>query len=251
MRRHWRSLAVLALVVLGIVLVVGLVWLNDLADPTVEATAAMGSDAAVSVSTEGAIEFQPAEPATTGFILYPGARVAPEAYAPLARAIAEAGYLAVITPMPFGLAVLSPDAAGGVIADHPEIERWVVGGHSLGGAMAAQYAAGHEDLVDGLVLWAAYPADGTDLSGMDLVVGVHLGVGGRPCHARRDRGISSPAAGGHDLRRDRGRQPRRLRVLRRAGRRWRGDHQRGRPAGPGPWRPPSRVLEAVSAEVAG
>jgi dienelactone hydrolase len=170
MRRHWRSLAALALVVVGIVLVVGLVWLNDLADPTVEATAAMGSDAAVSVSSDGDIEFQPAEPATTGFILYPGARVAPEAYAPLARAIAEAGHLAVITPMPFGLAVLSPDAAAGVIADHPEIERWVVGGHSLGGAMAAQYAAGHEDLVDGLVLWAAYPAEGTDLSATDLAV---------------------------------------------------------------------------------
>jgi hypothetical protein len=170
MRRHWRSLAALALVVVGIVLVVGLVWLNDLADPTVEATAAMGSDAAVSVSSDGDIEFQPAEPATTGFILYPGARVAPEAYAPLARAIAEAGHLAVITPMPFGLAVLSPDAAAGVIADHPATARWVVGGHSPGGAMAAQYAAGHEDLVDDLVLWAAYPAEGTDLSATDLAV---------------------------------------------------------------------------------
>ncbi len=170
MRRHWRSIAALALVALGILLVVGLVWLNDLADPSAEAAAALTSDAAVSVSTEGALEFQPAEPTTTGFILYPGGRVAPEAYAPLARAIAEAGYLTVITPMPFGLAVLSPDAASGVIADHPEIEHWVVGGHSLGGAMAAQYAAGHQDLVDGLVLWAAYPADGTDLSGTDLAV---------------------------------------------------------------------------------
>ena len=86
------------------------------------------------------------------------------------RAIAEAGYLAAITPMPFGLAVLSPDAADGVIAEHPEIETWVIGGHSLGGAMAAQYADGHDDVIDGLVLWAAYPAGGTDLSDADLIV---------------------------------------------------------------------------------
>jgi hypothetical protein len=170
MRRHWRSIAVAALVILGVLLVAGFAWLNDLADPTPAATAAMASDSAVDVSVDGAIEFAPADGATTGLILYPGGRVAPEAYAPLARAIAEAGYLVVIPPMPFGLAVLSPDAADGVIADHPEIEHWVIGGHSLGGAMAAQYAAGHDDRIDGLVLWAAYPPDGTDLSGADMVV---------------------------------------------------------------------------------
>jgi dienelactone hydrolase len=169
-RRYWRRFAIVIIVVLGISLAVGFVWLNDLADPTVEASAAMASDEAVSVFSDGTLVFQPAEPGDTGFILYPGGRVAAEAYAPLARQIAEAGYLTVIPPMPFGLAVLSPDAADGVIAEHPEIDRWVIGGHSLGGAMAAQYADGHTEVIDGLVLWAAYPAGGTDLSDTDLVV---------------------------------------------------------------------------------
>jgi dienelactone hydrolase len=170
MRSRWRRIALIILVVLGIALAAGLVWLNDLADPTAEATAAMAPDETVSVSSDGAIVFEPATPASTGFVIYPGGRVSAEAYAPVARQIAEAGYLTVITPMPFGLAVLSPDAASGVIADHPEIERWVIGGHSLGGAMAAQYADGHPDVIDGLVLWAAYPAGGTDLSDSDLLV---------------------------------------------------------------------------------
>ena len=170
MKRHWRRIALLVIVVVIVALSAGFVWLNDLADPAPEATTALASDDAVTVTRDGAIVFEPAEPATTGFIFYPGGRVAAEAYAPQMRAIAEAGYLAAITPMPFGLAVLSPDAADGVIAEHPEIETWVIGGHSLGGAMAAQYADGHDDVIDGLVLWAAYPAGGTDLSDTDLVV---------------------------------------------------------------------------------
>jgi dienelactone hydrolase len=169
MRRHWRRIVLVALVVLAVVLAVGFVWLNDLADPTPEASAALAPDEAVTVTRDGAIVFQPAEPATTGFIFYPGGRVAAEAYAPQMRDIAEAGYLAVITPMPFGLAVLAPNAADAVIADHPEIDRWVIGGHSLGGAMAAQYAAENADRIDGLALWAAYPAEGTDLSGADIM----------------------------------------------------------------------------------
>jgi len=40
----------------------------------------------------------------------------------------------------------------------------VIGGHSLGGAMASSYVYNHEDELDGLVLWAAYPAENNDLS---------------------------------------------------------------------------------------
>lgn len=169
MRRRWAWLVGIVLAVLVVIVAGGYLWLSDLADPMPEAQAAMASDTAVAVSTAGRLTFQPAEPASTGFIFYPGGRVSPEAYAPPLRAIAEAGHLSVIVSVPFGLAVLDPDAADGVIEAHPEIDRWVIGGHSLGGAMAAQYAAGHADAIDGLALWGAYPADGTDLSESGLV----------------------------------------------------------------------------------
>jgi hypothetical protein len=178
-RRHWRRIALaVTAIVIGLA-AVGLFWLNDLAGPTEEAVQAMTSDADVTVTTDGRLEFQPAAPASTGFLFYPGGRVAPEAYAPSMRAIAEAGYLAVVTPMPFGLAALAPDAGDAVIAAHPEIDHWVIGGHSLGGAMAAQYAAGHDDVIDGLALWSAYPAEGTDLSGADVAVSsIHASADG-------------------------------------------------------------------------
>lgn len=169
MRRRWPWIVGILLAVLLIAVAGGLWWLSDLADPMPETEAALASDGAVTVSTSGHLTFQPTEPASTGFIFYPGGRVSPEAYAPAARAIAEAGYLSVIVPAPFGLSVLDPNAADGVIEAHPEIDRWVIGGHSLGGAMAAQYADGHADSIGGLALWAAFPAAGTDLSDMELV----------------------------------------------------------------------------------
>ncbi|MFZ5809517.1 MAG: alpha/beta fold hydrolase [Chloroflexota bacterium] len=99
-----------------------------------------------------------------GLILYPGGRVDFRAYAPTAQAIADHGFFVALVRMPLNLAVFKPDAAAEVIAAHPDIERWAVGGHSLGGAMAAHFVATHPDLVDGLVLWAAYPAASDDLS---------------------------------------------------------------------------------------
>ncbi len=169
MRRHWRLLVGIVLVFLLVVGVAGFLWLNDLVDPMPEAEVAMVSSPTVSVDTEDWLTFTLAEPADTGFIFYPGGRVPAQAYAPPVRAIAEAGYLGVIAPMPFGLAVLDANAADAIIAAHPEIDRWVIGGHSLGGAMAAQYSQGHDE-IDGLALWAAYPPAGTDLSESDLLV---------------------------------------------------------------------------------
>ena len=136
-----------------------------------EATAALASTDAVdySVDGDGNLVFTPrASQPTTGLVLYPGGKVPPAAYAPAAQAIAEAGYLVTIVDVPFNLAVFDINAAQRVIDAHPEIEHWAVGGHSLGGSMAAQFIDGHPGVVGGLVLWASYSA--ADLSGDGLRV---------------------------------------------------------------------------------
>ncbi|WP_254768770.1 alpha/beta fold hydrolase [Salinilacihabitans rarus] len=108
---------------------------------------------------------------TVGLVFYPGARVRPAAYAPtLADLAAERDVLVVIPKMPLDLAVLDADAAADVAAAHPDVDRWVVGGHSLGGAMACRYAADDPGRVDGVVLFAAYCDDGDDLRGTGLAV---------------------------------------------------------------------------------
>jgi len=124
------------------------------------AVAQLVDDADVEVTESlTSIEFAPVAGATTGLVFYPGALVDPRAYAPTLRPLADAGYLVVVVKMPMGVAFFGAGAASDVIADHPRIEHWAVGGHSLGGAVASTYARDHrgEGGVDALVLWAAYP----------------------------------------------------------------------------------------------
>ena len=146
--------------------------------PSAEARAALGSDSRVRVNpTSDGYEFTPAsgEP-TTGVIFYPGGHVDARSYALWASDVAAKGYLVVIPVMPLSLAVLSPSAANDVIAAHPRITRWIIGGHSLGGSMAAQYANAHRDRITGLVLLASYPPGSVDLSDSTMPVVSALGT---------------------------------------------------------------------------
>ena len=146
-----------------------LLWASMAATPMPEALAALESDARVHVETDPWLVFGPVDQdPDVGLILYPGGRVDPRAYAPTARALAEEGHLVVVVPVPLNLAVLAPDRAAEVMSTFPGIERWAVGGHSLGGAMAANFAHSKPEAVRGLVLWAAYPAGSDDLSGHQL-----------------------------------------------------------------------------------
>ena len=74
----------------------------------------------------------------------------------------------MLVKMPCNLAVLNMNAAEGIAKQFPQIERWYIGGHSLGGAMAASYASKHSDTLNGLVLLAAYST--TDLTDTSLAV---------------------------------------------------------------------------------
>lgn len=129
------------------------------------AQTALQSTNTVDFEDQGWLIFKPtaAKPAT-GFIFYPGGFVPPAAYAPLTRDIAAGGYLVVIPPMPLNLAVLDANEAADIIPAFPDIRYWAIGGHSLGGAMAANFTPNNPATIAGLVLWAAYPAANNDLS---------------------------------------------------------------------------------------
>ena len=116
---------------------------------------------------DGTVVFEP-EGATKGLIFYPGGKVEYTAYVPLMQACAEKGILCVLAQMPFNLAVLDINAADGIQKEYPEIEDWYIGGHSLGGSMAASYLADHAEDYEGLVLLGSYST--ADLSDTDLAV---------------------------------------------------------------------------------
>ncbi len=159
-------LAVVVLLLSGFI-----IWAETPLGPSPEAEAALASDMQVRVTTANWLVFEPANTQpTTGLIIYPGGHVDYRAYAPQARAIAAQGYLVVVPHMPLNLAVFDPGVAGRVIAKYPHIQQWAVGGHSLGGSMAANFIAGNPGAAGGLVLWASYPAGSDDLSRQDLKV---------------------------------------------------------------------------------
>ncbi len=130
---------------------------------------ALQSDTQVQVILDRGYKFTPfATAPITGVIFYPGGHVDYRAYAPMARALAAQGYYVYLAQMPLSLAVLDPDRAGDIIAARPSITNWVLAGHSLGGAMAANYIKNNPGVVKGLALLASYPANTDDLSQFNL-----------------------------------------------------------------------------------
>lgn len=144
-------------VVLVCVVVAFFAWTSTAYEPSVAAMASMKSDKVVTVEEDDLIIFKPNDVTPTkGFIFYPGGLVEPEAYSTLCREIAQEGYLVVIAPMPLNLAVFSPDKADSIIERFNDIDTWAIGGHSLGGVMASNYAAGNSK-IKGVALYASYP----------------------------------------------------------------------------------------------
>ncbi|MBC5995521.1 alpha/beta hydrolase [Romboutsia ilealis] len=154
---------IIGTIVIGII---GLfIWANDSYKPQELAKEALISDNTVEVKIDKFISFTPKNiEATKGFIFYPGAKVEPESYAPLCRRIAEQGYEVVIVNMPMNLAIFSYNRGEKVIDEYSNIKKWVVGGHSLGGTMAAKFAS-ENSAVDGVVLLSSYPI-GDELKSM-------------------------------------------------------------------------------------
>lgn len=158
-----KALLVLA-ALLAVVLGMGAWWLTDYrhADAYALSVAADEDGAADGVAVRaldsGALAFEPLDASSDiGFILYPGGKVQAEAYAPLLRECARRGILCCLVRPPLNLAFFDMDAAARIQAEYPAVDRWLVGGHSMGGVVASIFAIAHESDCDGLVLLASYP----------------------------------------------------------------------------------------------
>lgn len=125
------------------------------------------SDDITILADDSGISFIPSNP-TCGFIFYPGAKVEAESYAPLMNALAKDNILCVIVKMPYNLAFFNINGADTILAKYPDISNWYIGGHSLGGAMAASYLGENQEKYDGLILLASYST--YDFSDTDIDV---------------------------------------------------------------------------------
>ena len=147
----------------------GIQWATYARQPLPEAVEAARSDSLVTVEDSPWLTFTPTQDSPNmGFIFYPGGRVDPRGYSTLMRIIAEKGYLVVVPTMPINMAIFNSNIADEIITAHPEIEHWVIGGHSVGGTAAALYVSAHPDQIAGLAIWSSYPADNSDLSRLNI-----------------------------------------------------------------------------------
>ena len=183
-----RRALLVAAALFGVAVVAFVVWAGLARPAEPEPLQAAIDDPAVEVTLGPVVELRPAgsEP-VRGVVFYPGARVHREAYvATWAPIVAATDTLVLIPRMPLNLAFFGRGRAEGLIADTPEVDQWWVGGHSLGGAMAASWLGRQEPgTVQGLTLWASFSTGGAGLEDReDLTV---LSVSGS-----RD-GLATPA----------------------------------------------------------
>jgi Alpha/beta hydrolase family len=166
-RGAWRLTGRIVLVVGGAAGVALTAWLRPYQAVEPALAAMVSSDAVAVVETATDIVLEPtAAGGDTGVFFQPGALVDPRAYAAVLLPLAEEGHTVVIAKQPLGIAFLALGAFDQTRAAHPDISSWVVGGHSLGGTVAAIQADGTDAdataPATGLFFYASYPA--TDIS---------------------------------------------------------------------------------------
>jgi hypothetical protein len=90
-----------------------------------------------------------------GFIFYQGGKVEADAYSYLEAV--EANIFILDTP--FNLAIFNFGKAQQIVDKYPQISRWYVGGHSLGGSSAFLYAASTNTIIEGIIYLGSYPTE--------------------------------------------------------------------------------------------
>ena len=187
-RRPVRRKALrIVLAVLGFVVVALAVWVRPFPAGEVSREALVAGDGVAVTVMPTRIELIPDDAGPVGVLFQPGARVDARAYAAVLRPLAEAGYPVVIAQQPFGIGFLALGALDEARAAHPEVQSWVLAGHSLGGTVAALLAdgadSGEPGSAGGLLLFASYPASDMRTS---------LGVPAASISGSQD-GLSTPA----------------------------------------------------------
>ena len=170
MKARTKRILIISLISLAAVFLAAALYLGDYyrADEGAIAVFDGAENISVSVNRDGDVVFEP-QNATKGFIFYPGGKVEDNAYQPLLAELARAGVLCVLVEMPFNLAVFDINAADGIREEYPGVTDWHIGGHSLGGSMAAAYLEDNYGDFKGLVLLGSYSTADLSDSGLSVL----------------------------------------------------------------------------------
>lgn len=133
------------------------------------------SDGCITVEESAELfRFEPCRARPMGLVFFPGSLVAPKAYVPFLRSVAEAGHRTVLVKLPLrGYSTETAYNEGAYRAlKILESGSWMIGGHSKGGFYAAEFAGRNPDAggAMGLILvGTTHPRD-RDLSKLAIPV---------------------------------------------------------------------------------
>jgi hypothetical protein len=168
--RRLRIGLVALLLAIVLVAVAFLVWANMVMQGDRDRAIDVWTNDRVAVtSTEHSVVLAPTGVASaTGLVFIPGAKVDPYAYLyKLSGIVERTGATIVITKPTLNLAFFDQRPLSTFTADAPGVDRWFVGGHSLGGVRACMLA--DDPAVAGLVLFGSYCANDLADSGLEVV----------------------------------------------------------------------------------
>lgn len=173
-RRRVRAIGLGALAAFALVIVGFLIWANTPYRAERAPVIAVWADPDVQVQyLDEGILLSPAGDAvapetSTGLVFVPGARVEAHAYMfQLSGVVAKHGVTVLITEPTLNLAFFDTRGLDQFTTAVPEIDRWFVGGHSLGGVRACLMTPGSD--AAGLVLFGSYCAGDVSDSGLEVL----------------------------------------------------------------------------------
>ncbi len=94
----------------------------------------------------------------TAMVFFPGARIDEGAYSRLMFELALNDVDCFLLKVPLHLSLFGKEKPNKIMQEY-EYDHWFVGGHSLGGAVAASFGAAHPKAVEGVVGIGSYPPD--------------------------------------------------------------------------------------------
>lgn len=115
----------------------------------------LAQDSTIEVQDDLTI-LSPSYPTDTAVIFYPGAKVEAEAYLPLLEQTGRPASPASWSTCPSAWRSLTQTRPEDVMEQFPDIQRWYIAGHSMGGAHGLPVCGKPPDEVDGLILLGAY-----------------------------------------------------------------------------------------------
>ncbi|MCD8380540.1 MAG: alpha/beta hydrolase [Lachnospiraceae bacterium] len=101
-----------------------------------------------------------------GFLIFSGAKTDERAYAYIAKLLHENGHTVVIPKQLFSLSMFGTKHGQEIMASNPEIKKWILVGHSLGGMPVSRIAAARPENLAGMVFLATYAS--LNLSDLDI-----------------------------------------------------------------------------------